>query len=51
MAHTTNDAMNASDEIFGEHVISQGLWPACSPDLSPCDFIVANKNKKSGVCF
>jgi hypothetical protein len=19
-------------------VISQGFWPACSPDLNPCDF-------------
>ncbi len=25
-------------ELFGERVISKGLWSPTSPDLSPCDF-------------
>jgi hypothetical protein len=28
-----NNFMNAED--FGERVMSQGLWPASSPDLNP----------------
>jgi hypothetical protein len=31
-------SVNALAEVFGERVISQRLWPACSPDLSACDF-------------
>jgi hypothetical protein len=27
-------------EVFGERVISQGLWPACSPDLNPSDLFM-----------
>jgi hypothetical protein len=37
MAHKGNNSMNAWAEVFGEWVISQGLWPAYSPDLNPCD--------------
>jgi hypothetical protein len=25
-------------QVFGDRIISRGLWPARSPDLSPCDF-------------
>jgi hypothetical protein len=37
-AHTANNSMVALDEVFGERVISRGLWPPRSPDLNPCDF-------------
>jgi hypothetical protein len=32
--------MNMLPEVFGERVISQGLWPACSPDLNPSDLFM-----------
>jgi hypothetical protein len=35
--HRANKSMNALAEVFGEQVISQGLWLTCSPDLNPCD--------------
>jgi inhibitor of nuclear factor kappa-B kinase subunit alpha len=25
-------------QVFGDRIISLGLWPARSPDLNPCDF-------------
>jgi hypothetical protein len=31
MAHTANNTMNALAEVFGERVVSQRPWPACSP--------------------
>jgi hypothetical protein len=30
--------MDALDEVFGEEVISRGLWPPRSPDFNPWDF-------------
>jgi hypothetical protein len=38
MANTPNNSMNGLAEVLGEQVISQGLWPAHSTDLNPCDF-------------
>jgi len=32
--------MNFLDEFFGERIISKGLWPPRSPDLTPPDFFV-----------
>jgi hypothetical protein len=29
--------MQTLSDVFGEKIIS-GIWPACSPDLNPCDF-------------
>jgi hypothetical protein len=37
-AHTAHISLEALLEVFGDHVISCGLWPPCSPDLTPCDF-------------
>jgi hypothetical protein len=37
-AHTGNNSMNVLAETVGERVLRQGLWPARSPDLNPCDF-------------
>jgi hypothetical protein len=35
MAHVDLEALL---EVFDDHVISRGLWPPHSPDLTPCDF-------------
>jgi hypothetical protein len=42
-AHTSQHSMGALHEIFGERIISQGLWPLHSPDLSVCDFYLWGK--------
>jgi len=26
--------------FFGDHIISKGLWPPCSPDLTPADYFL-----------
>jgi hypothetical protein len=36
--HIANNSVVALDEIFGERIISWGMWPPRSPDLNPCDF-------------
>jgi hypothetical protein len=38
--HTANRVMQKLKEKFGTKVISKGLWPPRSPDLSPCDFFL-----------
>jgi hypothetical protein len=38
MAHRANYSINALAEVFGEQVLSQGLWPTCLHDLNPRDF-------------
>jgi hypothetical protein len=30
--------MQALSDVFGDTIISNGIWPASSPDLNPCDF-------------
>ena len=37
-AHTANDSMNVLQSVFEDRIISRGLWPARSPDLSACDY-------------
>ena len=39
--------MAAVGEVFGDHVISRGLWPPRSPDLTPPDFYLWGKLKGS----
>jgi hypothetical protein len=39
-AHTSKLSMNHLTAYFGERVISKGLWPPRSPDLSPPDFFL-----------
>jgi AraC-like DNA-binding protein len=39
-AHTARTSMNHVRMYFGERVISKGLWPARSPDLSPPDYFL-----------
>ena len=37
-AHTSNHTVKFLNELFGERIISKGLWPPRSPDLSPPDY-------------
>jgi hypothetical protein len=38
-AHNAHDFLTALERVFGDWIIiSHGLWPARSPDLTPCDF-------------
>jgi hypothetical protein len=30
--------MQALSDVYRYRTISSGIWPACSPDLNPCDF-------------
>jgi hypothetical protein len=30
--------MQALPDVFRDRIISSGIWPACSPQLQPCDF-------------
>jgi hypothetical protein len=36
-AHTVDDSLMALEEVFGDRIISCNLWPACWPDLTPCN--------------
>jgi hypothetical protein len=31
-------SMQVLSDVFGDRIISGGIWPARSPDLNPCDF-------------
>jgi hypothetical protein len=31
-------SMQALPAVFGDRIISSGIWPARLPDLNPCDF-------------
>jgi hypothetical protein len=35
--HTARISMLALPDVFGDRIISSGIWPARSPDLNPCD--------------
>jgi hypothetical protein len=37
-AHTASMSMQALSSVFGDRIISSGIWPACLPDLNPSDF-------------
>ena len=37
-AHTANASMVAIQEVFEDRIVSRGLWPPRSPDLSICDY-------------
>ena len=39
-AHTSNHTLKFLNELFGERIISKGLWPPLSPDLSPPDYFL-----------
>ena len=44
-AHTANDTMLELTNIFGDCILSRGLWPPRSPDLNPCDLYLWDKLK------
>jgi hypothetical protein len=35
---TLHVPMQALSEVFGDGIISSGIWPARSPELNPCEF-------------
>jgi hypothetical protein len=35
---TSHTILSALEEVFGDRIISLGLWPAHLPDLIPCHF-------------
>ena len=46
-AHTSHQSMRLLGEIFGERIISQGLWPPRSPDLTQPDYFLWGAAKSS----
>ena len=46
-AHTANNTMRCLQNVFGRRLISKGLWPPRSPDLSPPDFYLWGAMKGS----
>jgi hypothetical protein len=36
--HTADDSLTALERVFGDRIISRGLWPVRSPGLTPCGF-------------
>jgi hypothetical protein len=44
-AHTANYSMNEINQVFGDRVVSRGLWPPRCQDLNPCDFYLWGKLK------
>jgi inhibitor of nuclear factor kappa-B kinase subunit alpha len=40
IAYTARMSMQALSDIFRYRIVSSGIWPACSPDLNPCDFFL-----------
>jgi hypothetical protein len=36
-AHVAYTSLEAQREVFGDHIITHGLWPSCSPDFTSCD--------------
>jgi hypothetical protein len=41
-AHTVRIrvSMQALSDVFGDRIISRGIWPVLSPDLNPCNFFL-----------
>jgi hypothetical protein len=37
-AHTARMSMQALSDVFGDRIMSSGIWPARSPDFYPCHF-------------
>jgi hypothetical protein len=38
--HTACMSMQALADVFGDRIISSGIWPARSPDLNTCNFFL-----------
>lgn len=39
-AHTAEKSLNRLEQLFEDRVVSKGIWPPRSPDLSPCDYFL-----------
>jgi len=39
-SHTSHASMAENQFFFGDRVIWKGLWPPCSPDLTPPDYFL-----------
>ena len=39
-SHTSHDSTAEIQSFFGDRVISKGLWPPLSPDLTPPDYFL-----------
>jgi hypothetical protein len=37
IAHTAHIALQAVSDVFGNRIISSGIWSERSPDLDPCE--------------
>jgi hypothetical protein len=37
-AHTAHMSVQALSDVFGDRIISSGIWPASSLSRNPCDF-------------
>ena len=48
--HTARQSMTMLHQVFGERLISKGLWPPRSPDLTPLDFFYVGCGKSLRVC-
>lgn len=48
-AAVPNNSMHVLNELFYQRVISRGLWPPHSPDLSP-RFLLMGLSEKCGLC-
>jgi hypothetical protein len=46
-AHTSQHSKEALRKIFGERIISRGIWFPRSPDLRVCDFYLWGKLKQN----
>ena len=46
-AHTAASTMEILHEFFGENVISKGVWPPRSPDLTSPDFFLRSYLKNT----
>lgn len=44
-AHTAGGTIRYIQEFYGDRIISRGVWPSRSPDLTPLDFYLFGKIK------
>lgn len=44
--YTALNSLSSLQDVFDGSIISTGLWPPGSPDLSVCDFFFVGKPKR-----
>jgi hypothetical protein len=45
LLNTANNYINVLAEVLRERVICQGLWPARSQDLNPCELFMGHAKR------